>query len=85
MVEVRKNLEVSLSESSRKFITCIRKYILFYLNLLENTGDLWTVERAYVYLQTDKRVYIDIYSCKMHADRFVISISYFSECHMKES
>ncbi|XP_039139990.1 calcineurin-binding protein 1 isoform X1 [Dioscorea cayenensis subsp. rotundata] len=48
-------LEVSLSESSRKFITCIRKYILLYLNLLEKTGDLCTLERAYIYLRTDKR------------------------------
>ncbi|XP_008796639.2 calcineurin-binding protein 1 [Phoenix dactylifera] len=51
----KKSLEVSLSESSRKFITCIRKYMLLYLNLLEKTGDLWTLERAYTYLRTDKR------------------------------
>ncbi|WOL15244.1 hypothetical protein Cni_G24025 [Canna indica] len=51
----KKNLELSLSESSRKFITCVRKYMLFYLNLLEKTRDLWTLERAYVYLKTDKR------------------------------
>ncbi|PKA54347.1 hypothetical protein AXF42_Ash000180 [Apostasia shenzhenica] len=54
----RRNLEVSLSESSRKFITCIRKYILFYLNLLGRTGDLSTLERAYVYLRTDKKFYL---------------------------
>ncbi|KAJ0982851.1 hypothetical protein J5N97_011106 [Dioscorea zingiberensis] len=51
----RRVLEVSLSESSRKFITCIRKYILLYLILLEKTGDLCTLERAYIYLRTDKR------------------------------
>ncbi|PAN45643.1 hypothetical protein PAHAL_9G132400 [Panicum hallii] len=51
----RKNLEVSLSESSRKFITCIRKYMIFYLNLLEKNRDLWTLEKAYTYLRTDKR------------------------------
>ena len=52
----RKNLEVSLSESSRKFITCIRKYMILYLNLLEKNRDLWTLEKAYTYLRTDKRV-----------------------------
>ncbi|PNT74299.1 uncharacterized protein LOC100823822 isoform X2 [Brachypodium distachyon] len=51
----RKNLEVSLSESSRKFITCIRKYMILYLNLLEKNSDLSTLERAYTYLRTDKR------------------------------
>uniref|UniRef100_A0A0E0KHJ8 Uncharacterized protein n=1 Tax=Oryza punctata TaxID=4537 RepID=A0A0E0KHJ8_ORYPU len=51
----KKNLEVSLSESSRKFITCIRKYMILYLNLLEKNRDLWTLERAYTYLRTDKR------------------------------
>ncbi|XP_066371477.1 calcineurin-binding protein 1 isoform X2 [Miscanthus floridulus] len=51
----RKNLEVSLSESSRKFITCIRKYMILYLNLLEKNRDLWTLEKAYTYLRTDKR------------------------------
>ncbi|URE35099.1 Calcineurin binding protein 1 [Musa troglodytarum] len=54
----KRSLELSLSESSRKFITCVRKYMLFYLNLLEKTGDLWTLDRAYVYLKTDKRVLI---------------------------
>ncbi|KAL6637625.1 hypothetical protein ACP70R_025197 [Stipagrostis hirtigluma subsp. patula] len=51
----RKNLEVSLSESSRKFITCIRKYMILYLSLLEKNRDLWTLEKAYTYLRTDKR------------------------------
>lgn len=54
----KRSLELSLSESSRKFITCVRKYMLFYLNLLEKTGDLWTLDRAYVYLKTDKRVFV---------------------------
>ncbi|MQM21597.1 hypothetical protein Taro_054641 [Colocasia esculenta] len=51
----RRCLEVSLPESSRKFITCIRKYILFYTDLLEKTKDLYTLERAYSYVRTDKR------------------------------
>lgn len=52
----KKVLEVNLPESSRKFITCIRKYLLFYLKLLEETGDVCTLERAYVSLRADKRV-----------------------------
>lgn len=51
-----KTLEVNLPESSRKFITCIRKYLLFYLKLLEETGDISTLDRAYVSLRSDKRV-----------------------------
>ncbi|XWS70284.1 hypothetical protein CRYUN_Cryun03dG0034900 [Craigia yunnanensis] len=52
----KKALEVNLPESSRKFITCIRKYLLFYLKLLEETGDICTLDRAYVSLRSDKRV-----------------------------
>lgn len=52
----KKALEVNLPESSRKFITCIRKYVLFYLKLLEETGDRCTLERAYNSLRADKRV-----------------------------
>ncbi|CAI9277317.1 unnamed protein product [Lactuca saligna] len=48
-------LEVNLAESSRKFITCIRKYILFYMKLLEETGDISTLERAYISIRADKR------------------------------
>lgn len=51
----KRALEVNLPESSRKFITCIRKYILFYLKLLEETGDTSTLERAYISIRTDKR------------------------------
>ncbi|KAG6649279.1 calcineurin-binding protein 1 isoform X3 [Carya illinoinensis] len=51
----KKVLEVNLPESSRKFITCIRKYMLFYLKLLEETGDICTLDRAYVSLRADKR------------------------------
>ncbi|KAL6501999.1 hypothetical protein OROGR_027132 [Orobanche gracilis] len=51
----RRSLEVNLPESSRKFITCIRKYILFYLKLLEETEDVCTLERAYISLRADKR------------------------------
>ncbi|KAK4412567.1 Calcineurin-binding protein 1 [Sesamum alatum] len=51
----KRSLEVNLAESSRKFITCIRKYILFYLKLLEETGDVSTLDRAYISLRSDKR------------------------------
>ncbi|CAN8327080.1 unnamed protein product, partial [Cochlearia groenlandica] len=51
----KKALEVNLPESSRKFITCIRKYLLFYLKLLEETGDVNTLERAFNSLRSDKR------------------------------
>ncbi|KAL6985490.1 hypothetical protein U1Q18_018864 [Sarracenia purpurea var. burkii] len=51
----KKVLEVHLPESSRKFITCIRKYILFYWKLLEETGDIFTLDRAYISLRADKR------------------------------
>ncbi|OVA14456.1 Tetratricopeptide repeat-containing domain [Macleaya cordata] len=51
----KKSLEVNLPESSRKFITCIRKYTLFYLKLLQESGDISTLERAYVSLRADKR------------------------------
>ncbi|XP_051137267.1 calcineurin-binding protein 1 [Andrographis paniculata] len=51
----RRSLEVNLAESSRKFITCIRKYILFYLKLLEDIGDVPILERAYTSLRADKR------------------------------
>ncbi|VFQ73182.1 unnamed protein product [Cuscuta campestris] len=51
----KRALEVNLAESSRKFITCIRKYILFYLRLLEETRDVSTFDRAYISLRADKR------------------------------
>ncbi|KAG9455727.1 hypothetical protein H6P81_000235 [Aristolochia fimbriata] len=51
----RKALEVSLSESSRKFITCIRKYLLLYLSLLQKSGDCYTLDRAYGSIRNDKR------------------------------
>ncbi|PIA42882.1 hypothetical protein AQUCO_02000379v1 [Aquilegia coerulea] len=51
----KKALEVSLAESSRKFITCIRKYTLFYLKLLLESGDTCTLDRAYASLRADKR------------------------------
>ncbi|XP_077210122.1 tetratricopeptide repeat (TPR)-like superfamily protein isoform X2 [Tasmannia lanceolata] len=51
----KRGLEISLPESSRKFITCIRKYTMLYLNLLERTGDFCTLDRAYTSLRTDKR------------------------------
>lgn len=49
-------LEVNLPESSRKFITCMRKYLLFYLRLLEETKDIPLLDRAFVSLRADKRV-----------------------------
>ncbi|KAG8375629.1 hypothetical protein BUALT_Bualt10G0120200 [Buddleja alternifolia] len=54
----KRALEVNLAESSRKFITCIRKYILFYLKLLEETGDASTLDRSYISLRADKRFYL---------------------------
>ncbi|WCJ29540.1 Tetratricopeptide repeat (TPR)-like superfamily protein [Euphorbia peplus] len=51
----KKALEVNLTESSRKFITCIRKYLLFYLKLLEEAGDICTLDRAFISLRADKR------------------------------
>jgi calcineurin-binding protein cabin-1 len=45
-----------MPESSRKFITCIRKYILLYLVLCERTGDFYTLERAYSSIRIDKKV-----------------------------
>ncbi|GBG76720.1 hypothetical protein CBR_g22939 [Chara braunii] len=50
-----RRLEPGLSESSRKFITCVRKYLLLYLSLCEQTSDLATLERAYSVLRVDKR------------------------------
>ncbi|CAK9158814.1 unnamed protein product [Ilex paraguariensis] len=50
-----KVLEVNLPESSRKFITCIRKYMLFYLKLMEETVDISTLDRAYISIRADKR------------------------------
>ncbi|CAA6670637.1 unnamed protein product [Spirodela intermedia] len=52
---VKKGRRKPLGPSSRKFITCIRKYVLFYTFLLEQTKDLPTLERAYSYIRTDKR------------------------------
>lgn len=56
----KRALEVNLSESSRKFITCIRKYLLFYLQLLEESGDISTLDRAYISIRSDKRVILVI-------------------------
>ncbi|KAJ7562157.1 hypothetical protein O6H91_03G056900 [Diphasiastrum complanatum] len=51
----KRMLDLGLPESSRKFITCVRKYLLFYLVLCEQTKDLVTLERAYTSLKTDKK------------------------------
>ncbi|CAM6113955.1 unnamed protein product [Calypogeia fissa] len=49
------NLDVQMPESSRKFITCVRKYLVLYLSLCEKTGDICTLERAFSSLKTDKK------------------------------
>lgn len=49
------NLDVQMLESSRKFITCVRKYLLLYLSVCEETGDIYTLERAFYSLRTDKK------------------------------
>ncbi|XP_056176794.1 calcineurin-binding protein 1 isoform X2 [Syzygium oleosum] len=51
----KKSLEVNLPESSRKFITCIRKYLLFYLKLLEEARDICTLDKAFISIRADKR------------------------------
>ncbi|CAK9175439.1 unnamed protein product [Ilex paraguariensis] len=51
-----KVLEVNLPESSRKFITCIRKYMLFYLKLTEETVDISTLDHAYTSIWANKRL-----------------------------
>ncbi|XP_030530546.2 calcineurin-binding protein 1 isoform X3 [Rhodamnia argentea] len=51
----KKSLEVNLPESSRKFITCIRKYLLFYLKLLEEAKDICTLDKAFISIRADKR------------------------------
>ena len=53
---LRRGLEVLMPESSRKFITCLRKYLQFYLHLCEKTFDLCTLERAHCSLRVDKKV-----------------------------
>jgi hypothetical protein len=45
-----------MPESSRKFISCVRKYLIFYLTLCEEAEDLCTLERAYSCLKTDRKV-----------------------------
>lgn len=56
MAANKKVLEVHLPESSRKFITCIRKYLLFYLKLLEEAKDIHTLDKAFISIRADKRV-----------------------------
>ncbi|KAI5079572.1 hypothetical protein GOP47_0005051 [Adiantum capillus-veneris] len=51
----RRSYEITMPESSRKFITCLRKYLLFYLRLCEETFDVCTLERAYCSLRGDKK------------------------------
>ncbi|BBN01208.1 calcineurin-binding protein cabin-1 [Marchantia polymorpha subsp. ruderalis] len=49
------NLDVQMPESSRKFITCVRKYLILYLSLCEQNGDIYTLERAFSSLKADKK------------------------------
>ncbi|KAL3695588.1 hypothetical protein R1sor_009664 [Riccia sorocarpa] len=49
------NLDVQMPESSRKFITCVRKYLILYLSLCEQNGDIYTLERAFTSLKVDKK------------------------------
>ena len=49
-------LELGMPESSRKFISCVRKYLIFYLTLCEEAEDLCTLERAYTCLKADRKV-----------------------------
>ncbi|KAI4376285.1 hypothetical protein MLD38_014066 [Melastoma candidum] len=56
----KKGLEVNLSESSRKFITCIRKYLLLYLKLLEELKDVSILEKAFISVKSDKRFLLSI-------------------------
>ncbi|XP_024373289.1 calcineurin-binding protein 1 isoform X1 [Physcomitrium patens] len=48
-------LELGMPESSRKFISCVRKYLIFYLTLCEEAEDLGTLERAYTCLKADRK------------------------------
>ncbi|KAF9681068.1 hypothetical protein SADUNF_Sadunf06G0187100 [Salix dunnii] len=52
----KRALEVNLPETFWKFITCIRIILLFYLKLLEVTGDICTLDQAFLSLEEDKRV-----------------------------
>lgn len=55
----KRSFEITMPESSRKFITCLRKYLLFYLHLCEKTFDIGTLEKAYYSLRVDKKVRAD--------------------------
>eukprot|EP00897_Mesotaenium_endlicherianum_P006994 jgi/Mesen1/6322/ME000326S05456 len=48
-------LEVALAESSRKWTTCVRRYLLFFLALCQRTGDVRTLELCYSFLAHDKK------------------------------
>ena len=43
-------------ESSREFVTAIRKYLRFYLRACERTGQLGTLEAAAAAVKADKKV-----------------------------
>eukprot|EP00850_Spirogloea_muscicola_P013689 SM000094S24706 [mRNA] locus=s94:355328:365829:- [translate_table: standard] len=46
-------LGIGLPESSRKFVTCVRKYLLLYLFLCQETNDLSTLEKAAGHLKSN--------------------------------
>eukprot|EP00850_Spirogloea_muscicola_P007754 SM000040S14766 [mRNA] locus=s40:259386:270204:+ [translate_table: standard] len=48
-------LGVGLPESSRKFVTCVRKYLLLYLFLCQETNDLSTLEKAAGHLKSNPK------------------------------
>eukprot|EP00850_Spirogloea_muscicola_P012057 SM000077S21531 [mRNA] locus=s77:30009:40972:+ [translate_table: standard] len=48
-------LGIGLPESSRKFVTCVRKYLLLYLFLCQETNDLSTLEKAAGHLKSNPK------------------------------
>jgi len=49
-------LTLSCQESSRKFVTNVRKYLRLYLHLCAATGDSAVLEAALHFVKSDKRV-----------------------------
>ena len=50
--------------------------MIFYLNMLEKNRDLWTLEKAYTYLRTDKRV-LPNYKITMPSSTFPLDTNFF--------
>ena len=59
-------LEVGAQETSRKFMTCVRKYLLFYLRLLHHLGDAEAMGRVGAAIKTDKKVGRGLYARQAH-------------------